>query len=86
VIDACSGAREAYEHMRRQVVAALPGSGLLGAVVLLREGVAAWIERCAVEASSRSFTPASESSAPIPTPPLYAGLIQILASIALNRT
>ena len=42
MIDAGGGAvSEAYEQLRRHVVAALPGSGRFGLAVLLREGVAA---------------------------------------------
>ena len=36
--------REAYEQLRRHVLTALPGGGRFGLAVLLREGVAAWIE------------------------------------------
>lgn len=86
MIDAGAGVREAYEQLRHHVLAALPGSGHFGLTVLLREGVAAWIERCAAGAPFRSLTPPSQTSLPIVTPPLRTGIVQILVSIALSRT
>ena len=84
---------EAYEQLRRHVVAALPGSGRFGLAVLLREGVAAaWIERGAANVPFNSVRRPGEepplllASPSVLTPPLHAGLVQILASIALSRT
>jgi len=85
VIDTGTGLKEAYEQLRHHVLAALPGSGHFGLALLLREGVAAWIERCA-GAPSQSFTSACQPLSPIVTPTLQAGIVQILASIALSRT
>ena len=93
MIDAGGGAvSEAYEQLRRHVVAALPGSGRFGLAVLLREGVAAWIERGAANVPFNSVRRPGEepplllASPSVLTPPLHAGLVQILASIALSRT
>ncbi len=75
---------EAYEQLRRHVLTALPGGGRFGLAVLLREGVAAWIEHCAtnpLRASPTGLAPVCSAIAP----PLYAGIVQILASITLNR-
>src|SRR5436309_14592054 len=76
---------EAYEQLRRHVLTALPGGGRFGLAVLLREGVAGWIEHCATNPLPASPT----GLAPVPcsaiAPPLYAGIVQILASITLNR-
>jgi len=85
VIESASSAREAYEQMRRHVVAAAPGSGRFGVAVLLREGVAAWIERCATSAPSQSVPPPSQPLSPFVTPPFQAGIVQILVHIALSR-
>jgi hypothetical protein len=76
---------EAYEQMRCQVLTASPGGGCFGLSVLLREGVAAWIEHCAaIRLSSLPTGPATQTC-PAITSPLHAGMVQILASIALNR-
>jgi len=67
------------------VLTALPGGGRFGLAVLLREGGAAWIEHCAaIRLSSLPTGPATQTG-PAITSPLQAGMVQILASIALNR-
>ena len=81
-----AAAREAYEQLRRHMLAALPGSGRFGLAVLLQEGVAAWIERCAADVASNSPARPGGEAPIVLTPPLHAGLVQILASIALSRT
>jgi hypothetical protein len=85
VIHAGVGEKDAYEQLRHHMLAALPASAPFGLAVLLREGVAAWIERCA-GAASQTFTSPSPPRSSILTPPLQAGIVQILAGIALNRT
>ena len=92
MIDASGGAvSEAYEQLRRHMVAALPGSWRFGLAVLLREGVAAWIERGAANLPFNSVRRPGEEPPLLPappsvvTPPLHADLVQILASIALSR-
>lgn len=85
MIDTSAGARDAYEQLRHHVLAAVPGGGRFGLAVLLREGVAAWLERFAADAAFPSFTAPCE---PLlrRTSPVQAGIVQILASIALSRT
>lgn len=75
---------EGYEQLRRHVLTALPG-GRFGLAVLLREGVAAWIEHC--DANPLPASPTELAAVPCSAiaPPLHAGIVQILASIALNR-
>ena len=85
MIDTNLDVKEAYEQLRHHMLAALPGSGRFGLAVLLREGVAAWIERCAAT-PSQSFTSPAQAVSPILIPPLQAGIVQILASIALSPT
>jgi hypothetical protein len=77
--------RKAYEQLRRQVLTASPGGGCFGLSVLLREGIAAWIERCAATPLPASPTELSAVTCSTITPPLHAGVVQILASIALTR-
>ena len=65
---------------------ALPSSGRFGLAVLLREGVAAWIECGDANVPFNSGRRPDEEPPLLLTPPLHAGLVQILASIALSRT
>jgi hypothetical protein len=51
--------------------------------VLLREGVAAWIEHGAASPPTAPITDDVSNSSIAPS--LHAGIVQILASIALNR-
>ena len=76
---------EAYEQIRCQVFTASPGGGGFGLSVLLREGVAAWIEHCAAIRLSTPPTGPATPACPAITSPLHAGMVQILAGIALNR-
>jgi len=82
----------AYEQLRRHMLQGSPGGGGFGLAVLLREGIAAWIDRCAdcpaPPAPARSLNPNDAAADPplrLP-PPLHAGLVQILASIAWTMT
>ena len=77
--------REAYEQLRCHVLAVSPGGGCFSLSVLLREGVAAWIGHCA--ASPRPASRLGLDTVPCSAiaPPLHAGIVQILATIALNR-
>ena len=75
----------AYEQLRRHLLAGSPGGGRFGLAVLLREGVAAWIDLCCPVADS--FTNTDETVTPPTVPPqLHAGIVQILANIALTMT
>lgn len=64
---------------------AAPGGGCFGLAVLLREGVAAWIEHCAASPRPAPLTGLDTVPCSAIAPPLHAGIVQILASIALNR-
>jgi hypothetical protein len=76
---------DAYEQLRRHVLAGLPGGGRLGLAVVLRQGMAAWIEHGAYPLAPTGPTPVRESAAGASALPLNAGIVQILASIALGR-
>lgn len=67
------------------MLAGWPGGGRFGLAVVLRQGVAAWIEHCAACPAPPSLTAAREAAAGTLAPPLHAGIVQILASIALSR-
>ena len=76
--------RESYEQLRCHVLAGSPGGGHTGLAVLLREGVAAWMERITAVTPVLSARPDDATPLTI-TGPLHAGLVQILTSIALGR-
>ncbi len=67
------------------MLTASPGGGCFGLSVLLREGVTAWIEHCAASPPPASITGLATEPCSAIAPPLHAGIVQILASIALNR-
>jgi cell shape-determining protein MreD len=79
------GAKEAYEQLRRHMLAPSPRCAAFGLAVLLKEGVAAWIQGC-VGAPLQPITFPSQPLSSIVIPPLQAGIVQILATIALSRT
>ena len=82
-------AAAAYEQLRRHMLQGSPGGGGFGLSVLLREGVAAWIYRCAdCPAPAPSMNPNDAAAAPpLHLPPqFHTSLVQILASIAWTMT
>jgi uncharacterized protein YjiS (DUF1127 family) len=83
--DAASfGSVAAYEELRRHMLAGSPDGPHFSTVVLLREGVAAWIER---RASCRELAAQSALSATRPalSGELHAEIVHVLADIALRR-
>jgi len=76
--------RDGYEQLRCHVLAGSPGGGHAGLAVLLREGVAAWMERMTAAMPVLCARPDHRTPLTIPGP-LHAGIVQILASIALGR-
>jgi hypothetical protein len=77
--------RDAYEQLRRHVLAGLPGGGRFGLAVVLRQGMAAWIEHGAQPLAPTGPTPLREPAASTIALPLNTDIVQILASIALSR-
>lgn len=76
----------AYEELRRHALAASLHGRDLGWVVLMREGVATWIERCgaglAPAGRAASRDPVQGASRVVS--PLHVGLVHVLATIALT--
>jgi hypothetical protein len=75
----------AYEELRSHMLAGSPGGPHSGTVMLLREGIAAWIER---RIACRQ--PAAQSAPPsVPRPLLsdqfHTEIVQVLADIALKH-
>ena len=80
---------ESYEELRHGVLTGVPGSRHGGVIVLVREGVAAWLAYgSASEATARPVAiPAARPAAPAGRGDLDASLVRVLATMALaNRT
>ena len=74
-------AAAAYEQLRHQVRTGSSPGGHVGLGLLLREGVAAWLER-----SASGVTPARPSTVAavgpaLPFPQLQAGIVAVLADL-----
>ena len=74
-------ATAAYEQLRNHVLTGASPSGHFGLVPLLREGVAAWLDR-----SATGFRPAELSTVAAVAPPvlftqLQTGIVAVLADI-----
>jgi hypothetical protein len=81
----CADAAAAYEQMRNHVLQGSPCGGQFGLILVMREGVAAWIDRCAP-----GFTPVAASAnvdrvvaLPDLSPQLHAGIVDVLVNIAM---
>ncbi|MBI2323173.1 MAG: hypothetical protein HYU88_14030 [Chloroflexi bacterium] len=72
----------AYEALRSHVLASSAGGGQPGLIVLLRQGMAAWLTRRQVSARP---APAAEGDAarPLAADEIHAALVRLLAGIAL---
>jgi hypothetical protein len=80
------GAIAAYEELRSHMLAGSPSGGHFGLVLLLREGIAAWIERCAAcwALAAKSATPDRTVPRPLLSEQLHGDMVRVLASIALT--
>jgi hypothetical protein len=77
----------AYEHLRSRVLSGSALNRRLGLVVLLREGIAAWMARgiagpAPVEVEDN---PHPRDEAHLLSDEIHAGVVHVLASIALAR-
>jgi hypothetical protein len=79
-------AARAYEELRDHILANSSGGQRYGLILLLREGVAAWLERrITVESTAANITqPHACASKSLLADPLQAELVSVLASIALS--
>jgi hypothetical protein len=82
ILSGCADAVAAYEQMRNHVFQGSPCGGYFGLILVMREGVAAWIDR--------GFTPTAASTnadrvvaLPDLSPQLHAGIVDVLVSIAM---
>jgi recombinational DNA repair protein (RecF pathway) len=80
------GAVAAYEELRSHLLAGSPSSRHFGLILLLREGIAAWIERCAACSAppAQSATPQRALAGPLLSEQLAVEIVRVLASIALT--
>ncbi len=81
----------AYERLRHWVLAgAAPGSRdgtPHGLGLLLRAGIAGWMAQPAASPAAPAIPPHRPAVAPLPSGNLHAGVVRVLASIALaHRT
>lgn len=79
------GAAAAYEELRSHVLSGSPGGPSFGTIVLLREGIAAWIERGAARGVATVRTATSSRTRPVLSEALLAEIVHVLADIALQR-
>ena len=77
----------AYKELRSQVLAGAPRGGRFGLVLLLREGVAAWIDRCGTCSGpgTSAAGPDPAVSTPLVSQQLHAGIVSVLANIAQHH-
>jgi hypothetical protein len=77
----------AYERLRSHALAGSPFGGDIGWVLLLRAGVATWIDRCAAGVAPAASSAAGDHVVAVPpvSEPLHVGVVHVLASIALSR-
>ena len=76
----------AYEELRSHVRAGSAFRSHLGLVLLLREGVAAWVARgsaCSRVQVESLGSPERPALAPVVTDELHVGLVRVLANMAL---
>jgi hypothetical protein len=78
--------RVTYEELRGRVLAGAPFGGAFGVVLLLREGLAAWM--AGGSAGSVPVAPAVEpdrrAAAPLVSDEIHAAVVRVLASMALG--
>jgi len=80
---------ESYEELRHGVLTGVPGSRHGGVIVLVREGVAAWLAYgSARDATASSVAiPAGRPATPLGLSEVHASIVRVLATMALaNRT
>lgn len=76
-----------YEELRRRVLTGSAFGGPFGVVLLLREGLAAWMARGAAGAApvAPAMHPGRWVAAPRASDEIHAAVVRVLASMALGR-
>lgn len=73
-----------YEALRRRVLTGAAFGGAGGLVLLLRDGLAAWMAAGPAGASVEPAGPARRGAAPLVSDALHAAVVRVLASMALG--
>jgi len=83
---ASDAAARAYEELRDHILAGSSGGQHYGLILLLREGVTAWLERriAAESTAAKIRQPHVSASKSLLSEPLQAELVSVLAGIALS--
>ena len=75
----------AYEELRRRVLAGAPFGGPGGLVLLLRDGLAAWMTRGATGAAPvEAASPARRGAAPLVSNEIHTAVVRVLVNMALG--
>ena len=75
----------AYEDLRRRVLAGAPCGGHVGLVLLLREGLVAWMTRGAAGAAPVEAADAERRGAvPLVSNEIHAAVVRVLVNMALS--
>ena len=72
-----------YEHLRGHVLAGGTAHGGFGLVVLIREGVAAWLAHAAASPVTKTDVKDPIAITPIVSDDLHADVISVLANMAM---
>jgi hypothetical protein len=83
--DLLANAAAAYEELRGHILAGSPGGQHFGLILLLREGVAVWLERriTAESTAKKLLRLDASASKSLLSEPLQAELVSVLAGLAL---
>lgn len=74
----------AYEELRNHVLAGAGHGNPFGLILLLREGIAAWMDRASARCvPAASPHPDRPGAAPMVTDEIHVGMARVLASIVL---
>ena len=75
----------AYEDLRRRGLAGAPCGGHVGLVVLLREGIIAWMIRGSAGAAPvEAAGPARRGAAPLVSNEIHTAVVRVLVNMALG--
>jgi hypothetical protein len=76
---------EAYEELRNHVLSGSSSMNGHSGLVLLRQGVAAWVAQRSVCTASvqPAAVPEPQAAAPLPSDGLHADVVRVLANMAL---
>jgi hypothetical protein len=75
----------AYEQLRSQVIAGATSGNHFGLILLLREGIAAWIARSRIDyaPAESPADPNLRSASPRVPSEIHAGIVGVLANMAM---